>query len=175
MVALRLTACGVPRELLATSSCSFVRLQTVGHRRLWPFPTVSSANRTTECNVRSTADITCCGFHHYSDTDLCLFASRYHRKSVHYFSEESTWNHPSTGFILSAILGLATKCTFDGLFFYGLLHMPRSFTFGEASIVTQGITIFILNAFLKLAMIVDHYPATNVEKMSTILQVKLLS
>lgn len=75
---------------------------------------------------------------------------------------------------MSAILGLATKFIFNGLFFYGLLSMPRSFTFGEASIVSQGMTMFVLNVFLRVTKIVDHNPVTNVEKMSTILQVKVL-
>lgn len=74
---------------------------------------------------------------------------------------------------MSAAIGLATKFIFNGLFFYVLLHMPRSFTFGEASIVTQGVTIFILNVFLKLMTIMDYNPLTNIEKMSTILQVIL--
>lgn len=77
----------------------------------------------------------------------------------------------SAGFVVSAIIGLATKFAYNSLFFYILLNMPRSFTFGEASIVSQGVIIFSFNVLLKIAAIPHYNPLTNMEKMSMILQV----
>lgn len=77
----------------------------------------------------------------------------------------------SVGLIFSAAIGLASRFIFNWLFFYVLVKMPRSFTFGEASIVTQGITLFFINVFLKLTTMLDYNPVTNIEKMGTILQV----
>lgn len=105
---------------------------------------------------------------------VCLHQSNSTRFTNIFIARHWQWMIASADFIVSAIIGLTTKFTFNWLFFYVLLHMPRSFTFGEASIVVQGVTIFILNVFLKLSTITEHNPVTDIEKMSTILQVKLL-
>lgn len=76
--------------------------------------------------------------------------------------------------IFSTFVGCSSTITYNGVYFYVLKHLPKSFTFGEASIVVQGFTIFLLNVFIKLVSIMDYEPINDIERMSTILEVHFL-
>lgn len=52
--------------------------------------------------------------------------------------------------------------------------LPGSFTIGEAAIVTQGISLFLLNAFLRLIDYARHPPASSMQQMCVIVQLTLL-
>lgn len=78
-----------------------------------------------------------------------------------------------SGFWFSALVATASKFTFHGIFFYMLKYLPKSFTYGEAFIVSQGVSLFLLNVFLKFSSVFDYEPYTDMEKMTTILQVGL--
>lgn len=85
---------------------------------------------------------------------------------------------------------------YHALFSFVLRKMPKSFTYGEASIVVQGFVIFLINLYFKLLMILekttecvragddmscmmsttnswiqDHVHHTEMEHLCTILQV----
>lgn len=77
--------------------------------------------------------------------------------------------HQAYGF--SAFSGLSSTIVYNGLFFYVLKRLPKSFTYGEASIILQGFTLFLLNGFIRFVRISDYQPVTNIDRMSTILQV----
>lgn len=77
--------------------------------------------------------------------------------------------HQSIGFC--TVSSLSSTIVYNGLFFYVLKRLPKSFTYGEASIILQGFTLFLLNAFIRFIEINDYKPITNMERMSTILQV----
>lgn len=77
--------------------------------------------------------------------------------------------HQSIGFC--AISSLSSTIVYNGLFFYVLKRLPKSFTYGEISIILQGFTLFLLNAFIRFIEINDYKPVTDMERMSTILQV----
>lgn len=51
--------------------------------------------------------------------------------------------------------GFATTIFYRSLFYYILRRMSRSFTYGEASIVIQGIVIFLANLSFKLLAILQ--------------------
>lgn len=76
-------------------------------------------------------------------------------------------------FIFSALIAITSKFTFHGIFFYTLKYLPKSFTYGEAFIVSQGITLFLVNIFMKFSTIFDYEPLTDMNKMTTISQVGL--
>lgn len=78
-----------------------------------------------------------------------------------------------TDFIFSAVLAASSKFTFHGLFLYILKYLPRSFTYGEAFVVGQGVTLFLVNVFLRFTTLLEYEPLTNIEKMTTITQVGL--
>lgn len=78
--------------------------------------------------------------------------------------------HQSIGFC--AVSSLSSTIVYNGLFFYVLKRLPRSFTYGEVSIILQGFTLFLLNAFIRFIEINDCKLATSMERMSTILQVR---
>lgn len=46
--------------------------------------------------------------------------------------------------------------TYQALFLFILRRMPKSFTYGEASIVTQGFVIFLTNLYFKLITIAER-------------------
>lgn len=71
----------------------------------------------------------------------------------------------------SAVLSIAALMSYNGVCLYVLKHLPRSFTYGEATIVVQGFVLFLVNVLMKLIFIVDYEPLSNVSQISTILQV----
>lgn len=86
-------------------------------------------------------------------------------------------NGTLSGFWFSALVATASKFTFHGTFFYMLKYLPKTFTFGEAFIVSQGLTLFLLNVFLKFSssIFLSEFASnfTDMERMTTILQVGL--
>lgn len=52
--------------------------------------------------------------------------------------------------IFSLFSGFVTVITYHGLFSFTLRKMPKSFTYGEASIVIQASVIFLTNLYFKL-------------------------
>lgn len=100
------------------------------------------------------------------------------------------------GVIFSAFSGFITTAIYHGLFLFILRKMPKSFSYGEASIVLQGFVIFLTNLYFKLIDILqkttecmkdtnslvcpmrannlwtsNHEHLTEMDKLSTILQV----
>lgn len=57
------------------------------------------------------------------------------------------------GVVFSLFIGCFTVATYHALFIFILRNMPKSFTYGEASIVIQGLVIFLINFYLKLIVI----------------------
>lgn len=45
--------------------------------------------------------------------------------------------------------------TYQALFLFALKRMPKSFTYGEAAIVAQGLVIFLTNLYFKLTIYVE--------------------
>lgn len=73
--------------------------------------------------------------------------------------------------LVSALLAFSSTTAYTGLCYYVLRRLPKSFTFGEATIVLQGCVLFLFNVYLKLLNIVEFEPVTNMDRMSAILQV----
>lgn len=74
--------------------------------------------------------------------------------------------------IFSCITGLFVMLIYRFSFLYTMKSLPFSFTLGEASIVTQGLIIFLYNCYLKLPFIEESKSLT--EDLNIILQIGLL-
>lgn len=63
---------------------------------------------------------------------------------------------------------------YDILYCYILKCLPKSFTFGEAAIITQGIIIFVCSVIVKFSkeFPMNSYSTTHLQQIETILQVK---
>lgn len=55
--------------------------------------------------------------------------------------------------IFSAFCGVISTLSYFALFMFVLRKMPKSFTYGEASVVVQGLVIFLANLYFKLVVI----------------------
>lgn len=100
---------------------------------------------------------------------ICLHQGK-HEYSFMYFEYWLT-SCSRLGVIFSAVLAFASTSAYSGLCYYVLKHLPRSFTYGEATIVLQGSVLFLVNVFLKLPTMINYHPLSNMARMSTILQV----
>ncbi|XP_031626122.1 dolichol kinase [Contarinia nasturtii] len=99
--------------------------------------------------------------------------------------------------VFSLFSGFTIVITYQALFSFILRRMPRSFTYGELTIVTQGFMIFLMNLYFKLLTIAEkatecikdandtvvysnhfwiqnHRHLSDMEQLTTILQIGLL-
>lgn len=76
----------------------------------------------------------------------------------------------------SMICGFGSCLLYDLLYVYLMKALPRSFTLGEAAVVTQGIVIFLFNAFLQLPSywIGEEILEKEMDKMKPVLQIWLI-
>uniref|UniRef100_A0A1B0DI48 dolichol kinase n=1 Tax=Phlebotomus papatasi TaxID=29031 RepID=A0A1B0DI48_PHLPP len=76
--------------------------------------------------------------------------------------------------ILSFACGIPSSLFFNFIYLYILKRFSQSFTLGEATIVTQGLTIFLFGASVKFASCLHEPPMSKMAEMSAILSVSLL-
>lgn len=71
----------------------------------------------------------------------------------------------------SLLCSFVTLFVYEWLFRRILRSLPKSFTIGEASIVTQGLVLMLVNTFVMLIDYSHHIPTTDMQQMSAIIQV----
>uniref|UniRef100_A0A7G3AIU1 dolichol kinase n=2 Tax=Lutzomyia longipalpis TaxID=7200 RepID=A0A7G3AIU1_LUTLO len=76
--------------------------------------------------------------------------------------------------LFSFACGLPCCLIFNFIFLFLLRHLPRSFTLGEATIVAQGLVVFLFGASVKVFIAFDEPPEVKIEEMTAILSVTLL-
>lgn len=60
--------------------------------------------------------------------------------------------------IFSVLCGTISTMSYYALFLFVLRRMPKCFTYGEASVIVQGIVIFLANIYFELIVIVAIPP-----------------
>ncbi|CAD7087707.1 unnamed protein product [Hermetia illucens] len=70
---------------------------------------------------------------------------------------------------VSVIWGLTTTLTYNYVYFKLLKTLPRSFTYGEASVAAQGLILFLMNGFLRIPHFVNNPPMTYMGQMNAIM------
>lgn len=83
------------------------------------------------------------------------------------------WQVLQQEIILSLITGLIVMCIYRLSYIWILKSLPFSFTLGEASIVAQGIVVFLYNCYLKLPYL--GQPVSNNQDINLVLQAGLLA
>lgn len=82
-----------------------------------------------------------------------LFAICISSSLAHFYEANDRHEIVLSDIWFSLFSGYSTTFVYHRLYTLTLRKLPKSFTYGEASIVVQGSTIFAYNVFLKLAML----------------------
>lgn len=88
------------------------------------------------------------------------------------FTSFLIWICLNQGALFSLCCGTSTTLFYGWLYVYLLKVLPRSFTLGEASVVTQGFVLFLLNIGVRLIGFSNFVPKHGIDDISLILQVK---
>ncbi|GAB0091050.1 Dolichol kinase [Sergentomyia squamirostris] len=75
---------------------------------------------------------------------------------------------------LSFLIGIICCIFFNFCFIFLLKRLPRSFSLGEASLVAQGITIFIFGATVMIVTALLQRPESKIDELTVILCIALL-
>lgn len=73
--------------------------------------------------------------------------------------------------LFSVFFSVTTLSAYQWIFGRILRSLPKSFTLGEASIVTQGLVLMLVNVLMLLIDYSHHIPETDMQKMSAVIQV----
>lgn len=73
--------------------------------------------------------------------------------------------------VFSVCCGTSALLLYSWLYVYILKNLPQSFTFGEASVVSQGFVLFLLNVGLRFFEFSTYNADQEMVDMSLILQV----
>lgn len=74
----------------------------------------------------------------------------------------------------SVFIAFASLCIYEKIYWRTLRSLSGNFTLGEASIVCQGFSLFVLNTFLLLIDYAQHPPSTSLQQCTVIVQLTLL-
>lgn len=75
---------------------------------------------------------------------------------------------------VSCFWGTGSTVLYSLLYYKALKALPKSFTFGEASVIVQGFTLFLLNACLQIPSNVQTPPAGDMAEMNAIMIAALI-
>uniref|UniRef100_A0A1L8DYD5 dolichol kinase n=2 Tax=Nyssomyia neivai TaxID=330878 RepID=A0A1L8DYD5_9DIPT len=84
------------------------------------------------------------------------------------------WYFLQIDLIISFAYGVLCCLLFNFIFLFLLRHLPRSFTLGEATIVSQGLVVFLFGGSFEVFLALNVPPEVEIDQMTAIICVTLL-
>ncbi|EDW00989.1 GH20708 [Drosophila grimshawi] len=81
---------------------------------------------------------------------------------------------PKTSWISLIVVGFIVPHFYQHIYIRVLRGLPKTFTYGEAAILVQGLLLFVLNAICRLALELSSNPTTDFGQLNRIMQSALM-